>query len=286
MAIELGKFNTLKIVKEVDFGLYLDGGDEGEILLPKRYMPEHWQIGDELRVFIYLDNEERLVATTLTPYVQVGGFASLEVTWINKYGAFLDWGLMKDLFCPFREQKQRMEVGRRYMVYVYVDDESFRIVASARIEHFLDKDKPAYEPWQEVSIMAWQPTPLGYKVIVDGKYSGLLYRDEVFRPMRQGLQLKAYVKQIREDGKLDIALQKPGYGNVEDFAHVLLQYLRDHGGRTPLGDKSDSQQIYDTFGVSKKVFKKAVGDLYKRRLITISPQGLRLTGNAPSGHMD
>lgn len=286
MAIELGKFNTLKIVKEVDFGLYLDGGDEGEILLPKRYMPEHWQIGDELRVFIYLDNEERLVATTLTPYVQVGGFASLEVTWINKYGAFLDWGLMKDLFCPFREQKQRMEVGRRYMVYVYVDDESFRIVASARIEHFLDRDKPAYEPWQEVSIMAWQPTPLGYKVIVDGKYSGLLYRDEVFRPMRQGLQLKAYVKQIREDGKLDIALQKPGYGNVEDFAHVLLQYLRDHGGRTPLGDKSDSQQIYDTFGVSKKVFKKAVGDLYKRRLITISPQGLRLTGNAPSGHMD
>lgn len=286
MAIELGKFNTLKIVKEVDFGLYLDGGDEGEILLPKRYMPEHWQIGDELRVFIYLDNDERLVATTLTPYVQVGGFASLEVTWINKYGAFLDWGLMKDLFCPFREQKQRMEVGRRYMVYVYVDDESFRIVASARIEHFLDKDKPAYEPWQEVSIMAWQPTPLGYKVIVDGKYSGLLYRDEVFRPMRQGLQLKAYVKQIREDGKLDIALQKPGYGNVEDFAHVLLQYLRDHGGRTPLGDKSDSQQIYDTFGVSKKVFKKAVGDLYKRRLITISPQGLRLTGNAPSGHMD
>lgn len=286
MAIELGKFNTLKIVKEVDFGLYLDGGDEGEILLPKRYMPEHWQIGDELRVFIYLDNEERLVATTLTPYVQVGGFASLEVTWINKYGAFLDWGLMKDLFCPFREQKQRMEVGRRYMVYVYVDDESFRIVASARIEHFLDRDKPAYEPWQEVSIMAWQPTPLGYKVIVDGKYSGLLYRDEVFRPMRQGLQLKAYVKQIREDGKLDITLQKPGYGNVEDFAHVLLQYLRDHGGRTPLGDKSDSQQIYDTFGVSKKVFKKAVGDLYKRRLITISPQGLRLTGNAPSGHMD
>ena len=277
MAIELGRFNTLKIAKEVDFGLYLDGGEEGEILLPKRYVPEHYAIGDELRVFIYLDNEERLVATTQTPYVQVGGFACLEVTWVNRYGAFLDWGLMKDLFCPFREQRQRMEVGRRYVVYAHVDDESFRIVASARLEHFLDKDAPQYEPWQEVDIMVWQRTDLGYKVIVDDRFSGLVFRDEVFRPMHMGLRLKAYVKQVRPDGKIDIALQKSGYGNVEDFAHVLLQHLRDNGGRTALGDKSPSQDIYDTFGVSKKVFKKAVGDLYKRRLIIITPDGLRLT---------
>ncbi len=277
MAIELGRFNTLKIAKEVDFGLYLDGGEEGEILLPKRYVPEHYAIGDELRVFIYLDNEERLVATTQTPYVQVGGFACLEVTWVNRYGAFLDWGLMKDLFCPFREQRQRMEVGRRYVVHAHVDDESFRIVASARLEHFLDKDAPQYEPWQEVDIMVWQRTDLGYKVIVDDRFSGLVFRDEVFRPMHMGLRLKAYVKQVRPDGKIDIALQKSGYGNVEDFAHVLLQHLRDNGGRTALGDKSPSQDIYDTFGVSKKVFKKAVGDLYKRRLIIITPDGLRLT---------
>lgn len=277
MAIELGRFNTLKIAKEVDFGLYLDGGEEGEILLPKRYVPEHYAIGDELRVFIYLDNEERLVATTQTPYVQVGGFACLEVTWVNRYGAFLDWGLMKDLFCPFREQRQRMEVGRRYVVHAHVDDESFRIVASARLEHFLDKDAPQYEPWQEVDIMVWQRTDLGYKVIVDDRFSGLVFRDEVFRPMHMGLRLKAYVKQVRPDGKIDIALQKSGYGNVEDFAHVLLQHLRDNGGRTALGDKSPSQDIYDTFGVSKKVFKKAVGDLYKRHLIIITPDGLRLT---------
>ena len=277
MAIELGRFNTLKIAKEVDFGLYLDGGEEGEILLPKRYVPEHYAIGDELRVFIYLDNEERLVATTQTPYVQVGGFACLEVTWVNRYGAFLDWGLMKDLFCPFREQRQRMEVGRRYVVHAHVDDESFRIVASARLEHFLDKDAPQYEPWQEVDIMVWQRTDLGYKVIVDDRFSGLVFRDEVFRPMHMGLRLKAYVKQVRPDGKIDVALQKSGYGNVEDFAHVLLQHLRDNGGRTALGDKSPSQDIYDTFGVSKKVFKKAVGDLYKRRLIIITPDGLRLT---------
>ena len=277
MAIELGRFNTLKIAKEVDFGLYLDGGEEGEILLPKRYVPEHYAIGDELRVFIYLDNEERLVATTQTPYVQVGGFACLEVTWVNRYGAFLDWGLMKDLFCPFREQRQRMEVERRYVVHAHVDDESFRIVASARLEHFLDKDAPQYEPWQEVDIMVWQRTDLGYKVIVDDRFSGLVFRDEVFRPMHMGLRLKAYVKQVRPDGKIDIALQKSGYGNVEDFAHVLLQHLRDNGGRTALGDKSPSQDIYDTFGVSKKVFKKAVGDLYKRHLIIITPDGLRLT---------
>ena len=277
MAIELGRFNTLKIAKEVDFGLYLDGGEEGEILLPKRYVPEHYAIGDELRVFIYLDNEERLVATTQTPYVQVGGFACLEVTWVNRYGAFLDWGLMKDLFCPFREQRQRMEVGRRYVVHAHVDDESFRIVASARLEHFLNKDAPQYEPWQEVDIMVWQRTDLGYKVIVDDRFSGLVFRDEVFRPMHMGLRLKAYVKQVRPDGKIDIALQKSGYGNVEDFAHVLLQHLRDNGGRTALGDKSPSQDIYDTFGVSKKVFKKAVGDLYKRHLIIITPDGLRLT---------
>lgn len=276
MKIELGKFNTLEVVKEVSFGLYLDGGDEGEILLPARYVPEGCKLGDMLRVFIYLDNEERLVATTQTPLAQVGDFACLEVAWTNQYGAFLNWGLMKDLFVPFREQKARMEVGRRYIVHVHLDEESFRIMASAKVEHFLDKERPDYLPGRQVDLLVWQKTDLGYKAIVDNRYSGLLYDSELFRSLRPGQRATGYVKQVREDGKLDLTLQKPGRAGVEDFSSILLEHIRRNGGHTSLNDKSPAEQIYALFGVSKKEFKKAVGDLYKKRLIRVEEEGLSL----------
>ena len=276
MGIELGKFNTLKVVKEVSFGLYLDGGDEGEILLPARYVPQGCKPGDEIRVFIYLDNEERLVATTQTPLAQVGEFACLEVAWTNQYGAFLNWGLMKDLFVPFREQKVRMEVGRRYVVHVHLDDESFRIMASAKVEHFLSKEKPDYVSGQSVNLLVWQKTELGYKAIVDNRFGGLLYENELFRTLHVGQQVQGYVKQVREDGKIDLVLQKPGRGRVEDFASVLLEHIRANGGRTSLNDKSPADEVYALFGVSKKTFKKAVGDLYKKRLVKLEDDGIRL----------
>lgn len=276
MAIELGKYNQLKIVKEVDFGLYLDGGEEGEILLPARYVPYNYEIGQEIEVFIYLDNEERLVATTLKPYVQVGEFAYLQVSWVNQYGAFLDWGLMKDLFCPFREQKRKMEVGRSYIIHTHIDDESFRIVASSKVEKYLSPEKPPYAPDDEVSLLVWQHTNMGYKVIIDNKYQGLVYDNQVFRVLEIGDSLKGYIMQVREDGKVDVALQRSGRQQTLDFADTLLKYMECNGGRCYLHDKSPAEEIYDRFKVSKKVFKKAVGDLYKRRLIEITDHGLLL----------
>ncbi|MCD7900793.1 MAG: S1-like domain-containing RNA-binding protein [Bacteroides sp.] len=275
MSIELGKFNTLEVVKQVDFGIYLDGGDSGEILLPTRYVPEDVQIGDWLTVFLYLDSEERLIATTITPLAQVGEFACLEVSWVNQFGAFLDWGLMKDLFVPFREQKMKMQIGKEYIVYIYLDEESFRIVGSAKVDRYLSKDMPEYQPGDEVNILIWQKTDLGFKAIADNKYSALLYDNEIFQTLHTGDKLTAYVKQIRSDGKIDLILQKPGYEKVDDFSKTLLDYIKEQGGSTSLNDKSDADEIYQTFGVSKKTFKKAVGDLYKKRLIVITPEGLK-----------
>lgn len=276
MSIKLGKFNQLEVVKKVDFGIYLDGGEEGEVLLPTRYVPEDCAVGDILNVFLYLDMEERLIATTLVPYVQVGEFAYLEVAWVNQYGAFLNWGLMKDLFVPFREQKMKMQVGRKYMIHAHLDDESFRIVASAKVERYLSKEKPEYAAGDEVDILVWQKTDLGFKAIIDNKYSGLLYENEIFTPLSAGMQLKAYVKQVREDGKVDLMLQKPGFAKVGDFSKTLLDYLREQGGRIALTDKSPAEEIYEVFGVSKKTFKKGVGDLYKKRLISLQDDAIVL----------
>ncbi|EKJ90280.1 Conserved virulence factor B [Bacteroides finegoldii] len=276
MNIELGKFNQLEVVKEVDFGVYLDGGEEGEILLPTRYVPEDCKIGDILNVFLYLDMDERLIATTLTPFVQVGQFACLEVSWVNQYGAFLNWGLMKDLFVPFREQKMKMQVGRKYVVHAHLDEESYRIVASAKVERYLSKEKPEYAAGEEVNILIWQKTDLGFKAIIDNKYSGLLYENEIFSSIETGMEMKAFVKQVREDGKVDLILQKPGFEKVDDFAKTLLDYIKEQGGRIHLNDKSPAEDIYDTFGVSKKTFKKGVGDLYKKRLITLYEDGIAL----------
>ena len=276
MQIELGKYNQLEVVKEVDFGVYLNGGEEGEILLPKRYVPEGCKPGDVLNVFIYLDNEERLIATTLQPLVQVGEFACLEVAWVNEFGAFLEWGLMKDLFVPFREQKMKMQKGHRYVIHAHVDEESYRIMASAKIERYLSKDMPDYEPGQEVEVMVWQKTDLGYKVIVENRHGGLVYQNEIFQPLQPGMKLTAYVRQVREDGKIDLALQQDGQRKVKDFSDVLLQFIKVQGGYTTLNDKSAAETIYDTFGVSKKTFKKAVGDLYKKRLVVLEEGGIRL----------
>lgn len=276
MNVILGKYNQLEVVKEVDFGVYLDGGDDGEILLPSRYVPEGCKPGDVLNVFIYLDNEERLIATTLQPKVQVGEFACLEVAWINEYGAFLDWGLMKDLFVPFREQKMKMQKGRSYVVHAHVDEESYRIMASAKVERYLSKEKPDYQLGQEVEIMIWQRTDLGYKAIVENQYSGLIYQGEIFKSLEPGMKLTAYIRQVREDGKIDLTLQKDGQKKVEDFSEVLLQFIKDQGGHTLLNDKSAAEDIYEAFGVSKKTFKKAVGDLYKKRLIVLEEGGIRL----------
>ena len=276
MQIELGKYNQLEVVKEVDFGVYLNGGEEGEILLPKRYVPEGCKPGDVLNVFIYLDNEERLIATTLQPLVQVGEFAWLEVAWVNEFGAFLDWGLMKDLFVPFREQKMKMQKGHRYVIHAHVDEESYRIMASAKIERYLSKDMPDYEPGQEVEVMVWQKTDLGYKVIVENRYGGLVYQNEIFQPLQPGMKLAAYVRQVREDGKIDLAFQQDGKRKVKDFSDVLLQFIKDQGGYTTLNDKSAAETIYDTFGVSNKTFKKAVGDLYKKRLVVLEEGGIRV----------
>ena len=276
MNVKLGKYNQLEVVKTVDFGVYLNGGDDGEILLPSRYVPEGCKPGDVLNVFIYLDNEERLIATTLQPYVQVGEFACLEVAWVNEYGAFLDWGLMKDLFVPFREQKMKMQKGHRYVVHAHVDEDSYRIMASAKVERYLSKELPEYQPGEEVEVMVWQKTDLGYKVIVDNKFGGLVYQKEIFKPLEPGMHMQAFVRQVREDGKIDLTLQKDGLQKVDDFAEVLLQYIKDNDGHTSLNDKSPAEEIYETFGVSKKTFKKAVGDLYKKRLIVLVEGGIRL----------
>lgn len=274
--IKLGDYNRLTVVKSVDFGLYLDGGDEGEILLPSRYVPKGARIGDELDVFIYLDQDERLVATTQQPFAKAGDFACLEVSWINEYGAFLNWGLMKDLFCPFREQKKRMELGKAYIVYVMVDEDSYRMMATAKVDRYLDTARPEYKHGDEVDLLVWQKTDLGFKVIVDNRFSGLVYEDQIFTHLTTGDRVKGYVDHIRQDGKIDVTLQPTGRRHTEEFAETLLEYLKENNGHCDLGDKSPSELIADRFKISKKAYKKAVGDLYRRRLITIDDSGITL----------
>lgn len=276
--IRLGTLNTLQILRQVDFGMYLDGGEIGDILLPQRYVPKDAKIGDSIEVFLYLDSEERLVATTEKPLVQVNQFAFLEVKWINQYGAFLDWGLMKDLFCPFREQKMRMQQGRSYIVYCYIDTLTSRIVASAKVEKFLSKEMPQYRQGDAVEVLIQQKTDLGFKAIVDGKFGGLIYQNELFRDIHTGDRMTGFVKTVRDDGKLDITLQTTGKRHVEDFSTQLFRYIQNcEDYFCPFHDKSLAEDIYNEFQVSKKTFKKAVGDLYKRNLISLHDDGLRLT---------
>ncbi len=275
--IEIGKINTLKINKEVDFGLYLDAGSEiDEILLPIRYVPKDAVVDDYIDVFIYLDSEDRIIATTETPKAEVGQFAYLKVVDTNNVGAFLDWGLMKDLLVPFSQQRTEMQEGLSYLVYVYLDEETDRIVASSKIEYFLDNVPSEYEEGQEVDLIIGHESDLGIKVIVNEMHTGLIYHNEIFQPLKPGEHVKGFVKKIREDDKLDIALQKQGYEHVEGIAGEILRKLESAGGFLEANDKSTPESIKHMFGVSKKVFKKAIGGLYREKLITMEKTGIRL----------
>lgn len=283
--LQIGRTCQLKVNRQVEFGFYLDGGEQyGEVLLPNgEIRPDiDVHIGEPIEVFLYLDTEERIVATTHMPLAQVGDFAYLEVAWVNNFGAFLHWGPLKDLFVPFREQKMKMMKGHSYIVHVHLDPETYRIMASAKVEHFLSQDFPPYRTGDQVDLLIWQKTDLGLKAIVDGRYGGLLYDTQMFRTLRTGDRVKGYISQVRPDGKLDLSLQCPGQRGVEDFSAQLLRHLQMNGGQTPLGDKSPAEEVYALFGVSKKVFKKAVGDLYRQRLIEISDTGIRLTPQGKS----
>ena len=274
---EIGKYNVLKVVKDLDFGLYLDGGEDlGEILLPRRYVPINCTVDDELEVFIYLDSEDRLIATTEMPEAQVGEFAFLEAVSVSKVGAFMDWGLPKDLLVPFREQKVDIEKGKKYVVYVYLDDESRRIAGSSKIEKYLDNLPPNFEEGQQVDLLVFHQSELGYKAIVDGTHTGMLYANEVFKNLRRGDKVKGYVKKVREDDKIDLMLEKPGYGKVDGMAKELLNRLEKANGFIDMTDKSPADEITRRLGISKKNFKKAVGTLYKQRIITIEDDGIRL----------
>lgn len=288
MKIKIGDYNTLRVAEVArrsdpkeknfgeEFGLYLDGGVDDLVLMPSKYVPEGTKVGDEVRVFVYLDQGERPIATTETPLCRVGDFAYLECSWVNEFGAFLSWGVTKDLFVPFREQKQKMVKGQHYIVHVHLDEESYRIMASAKVDKFLDTSRPSYKRGEEVSLLVWQKTDLGFKVIIDNRYSGLIYEDQIFQYVHTGDRLKGYIANVRPDGKIDCTLQPTGQQQTENFAEVLLQYLKDHDGRCDLGDKSEAEDIKRRFQVSKKVYKRAIGDLYKRRLITVEPLAIAL----------
>ena len=275
--VKIGRYNTLRVVKEVDFGIYLDGGEEyGEILMPARYVPEGTEPEQELEVFVYNDSEDRVIATTEKPYVQMGEFAFLKVKAVNRFGAFLDWGLPKDLLVPFREQKAKMVEGGTYLVYVYLDDETDRIVASARIDKFLDNTIPEFETGEEVGLLVAEQTDLGFKVIVNGTHWGMIYENEIFTPVNIGDKLTGYVKKVRDDDKIDISLQKEGYGQIYSISKSILDKLIEAGGFLAVSDKSPAELIYHLLGISKKNFKKAIGALYKKKLITIEKEGIRL----------
>jgi uncharacterized protein len=273
---EIGKINQLRIVKELDFGIYLDGGPHGEILMPKRYVPENCKVEDIINAFIYRDSEDRIIATTETPLAIVGEFAYLKVVSVSTVGAFLDWGLPKDLMVPYREQRHRMEINKNYIVYIYIDKSTERIVASSKVEGFLDNLPPEFEEGQEVDLLIASKTDLGYKSIINNSHLGMLYQNEVFQTLKQGQKIKGFIKKIREDEKIDLCLEKPGFEKQDKLAEKILEELKDNEGFLSITDKSDPKTIYKQFGTSKKNYKKAVGALYKQKLIVIEEFGIRL----------
>lgn len=274
--IEIGKYNTMTVVKTVDFGVYLDGGERGEILMPKEYVPEHCSPGDEVDVFVYFDSEDRIVATTEEPAVAVGEFAFLKVVAVNRIGAFLDWGLRKDLLVPFREQRDPMVEGKSYLVYAYLDKASDRIVASAKVDKYLDQTFPDYVPGQEVDLLVVRKTDLGFAVIINNAHWGLVYDNQIFQPLKTGQRLKGYIRTVREDDKIDVTLQPDGFGKVEGLTGLILEKLKDYDGILDISDKSEPEEIYRVFGCSKKTYKKALGTLYKQGFIEIDDFEVRL----------
>lgn len=283
--VEIGKINELTVISIVDFGVYLDGGERfGEILLPRKDVPQGCAVGDTLKVFLYLDSEDRFIATTRTPYAMAGELACLKVVSVTRVGAFLDWGLQKDLLVPFREQKQKMQEGSYYLVFVYFDNSSQRMVASSKVfKHMQAKQQQQQQPQklselEEVDLIVCNRFDLGYTVIVNKSYVGALYNNEVFQPLQPGQKIRGYIKKIRDDGKVDVTLRRAGDHKQRkiDLAENILARLNEEGGFLAVTDKSPPEKIRDLFGVSKKGFKEAVGHLYKKKAIVLEPDGIRL----------
>jgi len=272
--IEIGKVNNLRVKTQLDFGYKLDGNEKGDILLPIRYAPKGLKVGNTIDVFIYNDSEN-LMATTEKPYAQVGEFALLRTAIVNEYGAFMDWGLPKNVLVPFSEQKVKIELDRSYIVYIYLDDLSQRVAASARLSNYLDNVPPQYKYNEEVDIMIQSKVDLGYKVIINNLHSGMLYDNELFEQLHVGQKTKAYIKKIREDEKIDLSLYKPGYEKIDDMAQKVFDIIEQHGGFLGVTDKSSPELISNYFNISKKNFKKSIGSLYKNKLITIEEDGIK-----------
>jgi predicted RNA-binding protein (virulence factor B family) len=276
--LEIGRINTLQVTKQVTFGMYMDGGEAGEILLPKRYVPEGTIVQDWLDLFIYLDSEDRLIATTETPKVMVDECACLKVVSVTPVGAFLDWGLPKDLLVPFSEQDSPMEVGKSYTVVVVLDDATNRIVASSRLHNYLDEEADEdITVGQEVELIVAGQTDLGYKAVINHDYLGLIFRNEVFRDLRMGDELKAFVKAIREDGKIDLRLDAGKKSTVEMLEDKIMEHLKNNDGVSKLTDKSPPEAIYRSFEVSKSNYKRALSSLYKQRKILITHEQITLS---------
>jgi predicted RNA-binding protein (virulence factor B family) len=273
---EIGKINGLTVVKKLDAGVYLDGGALGEIFMPRSYAPGDCDAGDVLEVFIFPDADGRLIATTGRPHAEVGDFALLKVASLTPVGAFLDWGLKKDLLVPFREQKQKMEEGNSYFVYVYLDEKSNRIVASSRLGRFLDKETIAFREGQPVDLLIFNRTAIGYTAIINNSRRGMLYKNEIFQPLTAGQRITGFIKKVRPDGKIDLCLQKQGRDKIDEVAGKIMATLKKNRGFIPITDKSPPDEIYRLFGASKKTYKKAIGALYKDRLIVIEHTGIRL----------
>jgi predicted RNA-binding protein (virulence factor B family) len=280
--IRVGQFNNLMVIKEVPFGLYLDGEDWGEILLPNKYVPKGTQVSDRLEVFVYFDSEDKIIATTLRPLAQLGRCACLKVIDVNPVGAFLDWGLDKDLLVPKPEQHRPMVKDRSYIVYLKLDNQG-RIIASSKVDHGLDKSPATFKPGDEVSLLIAESTDLGTKVIINDSHWGLIHSGDIFQTLRYGKRMKGYIKWIRADGKIDVVLRKLGQDSIRDLAKRILVDLNKVGGFLALHDKSSSQEIMRAFGESKKSFKSAIGHLYKQGDIIIETNGIRLKNKRDKG---
>ena len=274
--VEIGIFNQLQVVKQVDFGVYLDGGELDTILLPRRYVPEGCEIGDWLDVFLYFDSDDLLIATTEKPKVQVGDCEMLTVVDINHAGAFMDWGLPKDLLVPYNEQQKPMEVGYSYVVHVFHDQNSDRIAASTKLNHHLDEETVWLKPRQQVNLLIAGRTDLGYKAVIDNKYLGLIFRADAFRPLKIGERLPGFVKNIRADGKIDLVISQSTLQGDHDLGEQIIRHLQEMGGESQVSDKSDPEEIYRLFKVSKKKYKQALGTLYKSKRILIEPGKVKL----------
>lgn len=276
MPVQIGKTNRLKVLRKVSVGVYLDGDTIGDVLLPNRYVPQNISEGDEIDVFIYLDSEDRLIATTEVPYAQVGECAFLKVVSVSNVGAFMDWGLMKDLFVPFREQAVRMEKDRSYVVHVYFDHDTGRIAASSKFGRFLDNVSPVYKSGDEVDLLIAEKTPLGFRAVINNMHTGMLYDNQLFKPLDLGQRVRGYIAKVREDDKIDLLLEQPGYEKTDSHGIHVLEVLKLKGGYLAVTDKTNPDEISTLFGMSKKNFKKALGALYKQRLVIIEDKGIRL----------